>query len=448
MNPHLVLLNEFLSIPSVSTQPESAPDMKRARDFLLKFFNSLELEAHLIPSAIHSAVFAQTPPRPSLPTILVYGHYDVQPPGAPSQWISPPWEPTIRKNKIYARGASDNKGQLLIHLLSAQKLINKFGLNNLPINIKFFIEGEEEIGSPGIQKIFSENPDLFSADYLIVSDTEMVAPGQPSIDISLRGVIDMEIGIQTATHDVHSGQFGGIAPNPAIILTRLLSKLKNSHGNIAIPDFYKDVKPLTLSEQEDFNVLEPSPGELLKEGHLFYLSSTRPGITLNQRRWSEPTLDITGIESGYTGQGSKTIIPHDAFAKISMRLVPNQNPDEIYRQIVNYFQKNTPKRSVLNIILYPPVPPYKAPSMHPIYSLTKQVLKTAFGYPAVFTGQGGSIGSVSVITQTLNIPCLLIGLGLPDDNVHAPNEHLSLENFYTGISAMTLLYTQIPTLTR
>lgn len=448
MNPHLNLLSEFLRIPSVSTQPEFIPDMEKAREFLVRLFNSLGLETRLIPSAVHPAVFAQTPHQTELPTILIYGHYDVQPPGAPSQWISPPWEPTVRKDRIYARGSSDNKGQLLIHILSAQELINKFGLHKLPLNIKFYIEGEEEIGSPGIKKVFSDNLDLLSADYLIISDTEMLAPNQPAIDISLRGVMDLEIEIQTASHDVHSGQFGGLAPNPAFILSQLLSGMKNGHDKITLPGFYQDVKGLSANEREDFYRLEPSPDDLLKEGHLYYLSAAEPGITLNQRRWSEPTLDITGLESGYTGQGSKTIIPHDASAKISIRLVPNQNPEKIYQQIVTYFQKNTPKRCCLRIILYPSVPPYKAPTSHPIYSLAKQILKNVFGNPTVFTGQGGSIGSVPVITQFFNIPCLLIGFGLPDDNVHAPNEHLSLENFSKGISAMTLLYAQIPTLTR
>lgn len=446
MSPHLEPLMDFLRIPSVSTQPEFSSDCSRAREFLINLLSELGLSVQSLPSQVHAAVFANTPQRPNRPTVLIYGHYDVQPAGAPSQWTTPAFEPTIRKNRVYARGATDNKGQLMIHIMAVRDLISKFGLNELPVNIKFIIEGEEEIGSPGVEDLLSKYPDLFTADYVVLSDTEMLAPGYPSIDVSLRGVMDVEIELQIGSHDLHSGQFGGLAPNPAFLLTHILAKLKNGQGRIMLPGFYQDVLPLTPDEAADFKRLEPKTGDILKDGHFYFLGGGESGVSLNRRRWSEPTLDITGIESGYTGPGTKTIIPNSAEVKLSMRLVPNQNPQKIYRSLVSFLQKNTPKRACLRVFMQPPALPYKAPTRHPVYSLAKNVLKTIFDHPAVFVGQGGSIGFVPVLAQKLNVPCLLIGFGLPDENVHAPNEHFSLENYEKGIEVMTLLYSDLQNL--
>jgi acetylornithine deacetylase/succinyl-diaminopimelate desuccinylase-like protein len=437
---------EFLQIPSVSTQPEFSADCTRAREFLVRLFSESGLIVSTLPSEVHDAIFAQTPYRSNRPTVLIYGHYDVQPAGAPSQWTTPAFEPNIRKNRVYARGATDNKGQIMIHIMALRELISKFGLKELPVNIKFIIEGEEEIGSPGVENLLSRYPDLFAADYIVLSDTEMLAPGFPSIDVSLRGVVDVEIELQIGSHDMHSGQFGGVAPNPAFLLAHILTKLKNGQGRVMLPGFYQDVLPLTPDEASDFKRLEPKAGDILKDGHFYFLGGGENGLSLNRRRWSEPTLDITGLESGYTGPGTKTIIPNTAEVKLSMRLVPNQNPQKIYRNLVSFLQKNTPKRACLRVFMYPAALPYKAPTKHPVYTLAKEVLKTVFNHPAVFVGQGGSIGFVPVLARKLNVPCLLIGFGLPDENVHAPNEHFSLENYENGITAMTLFYSDLQNL--
>ncbi len=394
----------------------------------------------------HDLVYASLISDPSRPTVLIYGHYDVQPAGAPSQWTTPAFTPSIRKGRIYARGASDNKGQLAIHIQAVKELQQKFAGQKLPINIKFAVEGEEEIGSPSIESLVSRYPDNFSCDYVFLSDTEMVSEDHPAIDISLRGVMDLEITLQTGSHDLHSGQFGGIAPNPAFILSDILSGLKSGSGRINIPGFYSNIVPLTAKETADFKRLEPLQSNLLKEGHFYYITKDDPRVSLNRRRWSEPTLDITGLDSGYTGHGTKTIIPNTATAKLSIRLVPNQDPLKIYSGLVKYLNRLIPKRCVYSVNYYPVVLPYKAPSIHPIYQLAKDCLRASFQNPAVFTGQGGSIGFVPALAAKLQVPCVLIGFGLPDDNVHAPNEFLSLSNYFKGISSLVQIYSQLPNL--
>jgi acetylornithine deacetylase/succinyl-diaminopimelate desuccinylase-like protein len=445
MNLPLDLLTEFLRIPSVSAQPEHLPDMAAARSYLENLFKSSGFSTRIINSDVHPAVFAEFRSQKDVPTVLVYGHYDVQPAGAPSQWTTPAFEPDVRKDRIYARGATDNKGQLLIHIIAAAGLIAKYGAANLPVNFKFIIEGEEEVGSPGVEKLIASMPDLFKSDYVVLSDTEMLAPNHPSIDITLRGVMDLELSVQTGSHDLHSGQFGGLAPNPAFILTHILERLKNGRGRVLIPGFYDDIVPLSGKEASDFRHLEPKPGDIMKDGHFYYLGGGESGLSLNRRRWSEPTLDITGLDSGYTGPGTKTIIPNIASAKLSLRLVPHQKPEKIYRSFISFVQNLTPKHTVLSVYRSVADMPYKAPSDHPVYNLAKEILKDTFGHPAVFTGQGGSIGFIPVLADTYHVPCVLIGFGLPDENVHAPNEHFSLDNFYRGITAITDFYNQLHT---
>ena len=445
----LPVLTDFLRIPSVSSEPEFSGQCDQARDFLVELFASFGFSTQILPSISHPAIFAQSPvSNPNLPTALIYGHYDVQPPGAPSLWTTPAFEPTVRKGRIYARGASDNKGQIFIHLMAVKQLIDQFGLQNLPVNFKFIIEGEEEIGSPGVNSLVQKYPHLVKADYIFLSDTEMVAAGHPSIDVSLRGEVSVDVQLQTGSQDVHSGQFGGLAPNSAFILIRMLSTLKNGDGKITLPGFYQNVVPLSPKEIRDFRHVEPKVADILSDGRLLFLGSSTQGLSINQRRWSEPTMDITGLDSGYTGSGSKTIIPNVATAKISFRLVPNQDPNRIYRLLVNYIQKMAPKRATLRFFRHNPAPAYKAPTTHPIYELTRKVLGDTFDHPAVFTGQGGSIGFVPVLARALNAPAVLIGFGLPDDNCHAPNEFLPLENIEKGIAAMVKLYSNIDKLAK
>ena len=443
MTPSLSILSDLLSIPSVSTDPEFASGMEDARSYLLTLFTSLGFTAHLLPGRLHPAVFASYIVNPSHPTVLIYGHYDVQPAGAPSQWTTPAFEPSIRKNRIYARGATDNKGQFMIHVMAVRKMLES---DALPINVKFLIEGEEEIGSPGIEFLTENYKTLLSADYLFLSDTEMPALGQPAIDITLRGCLDVEIHIQTSAQDLHSGQFGGVAPNPAQILAKFLSRLKNGSNKITLPGFYTDVISPNDEEIRDFRKTEPSDTQLLKEGHYFFVGGGENRYSLNRRRWFEPTLDITGLDSGYTGIGTKSIIPDTASAKISIRFVPDQDPEQIYSSLASSLHHSLPKATVWRLIRYPVASAFKAPTDHPVFELVKSSLKSVFGRPAVFQGQGGSIGSVPVLVRALGLPAVMIGFGLPDENLHSPNEHFSLENYFKGIETMSRIYSALPVL--
>lgn len=439
---HLNALMEFLRIPSVSTQPEHLPDMASARQFLTAYLSDLGFRVQLLPAGSHPAIFASQTPNPAFPTVLIYGHYDVQPAGAPSQWTTPAFEPVIRKGRLYARGATDNKGQLMIHLATISRLLSS-SVHPLPVNIKFFIEGEEEIGSPSISRQLADYPDLFACDFVLLSDTEMVSPDHPSIDICLRGCLDVELSITTSNHDLHSGQFGGLAPNPAVILTQLLGNLKNGLGKITLPGFYDQVHKLPPKILSDFRRIEPAASQILEDGKFFYISPAPKHLSLNDRRWLEPTLDITGLDAGFTGHGTKTIIPDTALAKISFRLVPHQNPDSIYQSLLVYLQHHLSKNAVFSLFRYPDTLPYLAPIDHPVYQLAKSSLKSVYGHNPVFVGQGGSIGFVPEIASCLQVPVVMIGFGLADENVHAPNEHISLANFFKGISVMTHFYSHL-----
>lgn len=436
---HLDPLKHFLSIPSVSAGEQYLPQMEEARHFLIDQFHNLGFTTKIIKAQKHAAILTKKIVNPKLPTVLIYGHYDVQPPDPLEEWQTPPFEPSIRENKIYARGANDDKGQVMIHLMAVKTLMEKYG-ENLPINIKFIIEGEEEIGSPSVEEIIHKYKSELLADYIFVSDGEMLGKGKPAIEINLRGLLYTEVVLETAKQDLHSGQFGGVAENPAIVLARIITELKNKHNHITIPKFYDDVISPSPKELKEFKSLKTSKEEISKEGYLFTLGGGEPWYSLNERRWSRPTLDINGISSGYQGEGPKTIIPAKASVKISLRLVPNQDPDKIYQAFVKYLNHLTPKGVKIKIIKHSQALPYKAPTDHPVFGVIKKSLKKAFGKEAVLVGVGGSIGFVPIMVKALKVPCLLVGFGLPDENFHSPNEHFSLENYQKGIETMVDFY--------
>lgn len=446
-NPkYLDPLLHLLRIKSVSTQDEYLPQMEEARHYLVDLFTSLGFKTKILKGKKHDAVFAELITNPySQPTVLVYGHYDVQPPEPVEEWKSPPFEPTTKNGILYGRGTTDNKGQFMIHVMAVKKLLAIRG--QLPVNFKFIIEGEEEIGSISVEalaKKYAKN--LFKCNYLVVSDSEMYKKGQPSIDVSLRGLVYAEIFLETSKGDLHSGQFGGVAENPAIVLTQLINMLKDKNNKVLIPGFYKDVLPPTKDELKDYNALKTTKEQVMEEGGYYLFGGGEDKFSLNERRWSQPTLDVNGITTGYQGEGSKTIIPSKASAKISMRLVPNQNPDKIYELFEKHVKSLVPSGVRLKIIRHADALPYKAPTKHPVFSLIKQSLKRAFGKDPVYTGQGGSIGFIPVVAEALKVPCIMVGFGLPDDALHAPNEHFHLENYFGGIETMTDFYTKLPSL--
>lgn len=441
LNPLL----DLLKIPSISTQDEYKKSMAEARQYLISLFKSLGFKTQILKGIKHDLVFAEHTVHRSLPTVLVYGHYDVQPPDPMDEWKTDPFKPIIKGEVLYARGATDDKGQVMLHIMTVKKLLDK---NNgkAPINFKFIIEGEEEIGSMSVQEIAKKYTKLLKCDYLMVSDGGMIAKGKPSIEMSLRGLLYTEINLVGGKHDMHSGQFGGVADNPANVLARIITELKGEDGYVNIPGFYDDVVLPTKKELKDYNAVKATKEKLMKDGAFFAIGGGEANFSLNERKWSRPTLDVNGIWGGYQGEGSKTIIPAKAGAKVSMRLVPNQDPDKIYRASVKYVTKLTPKDLKLSITRHADGLPYKAPTDHPVFDLVKKSLKQTFKNDAPFVGVGGTIGFVPVVVKKLNVPCLLIGFGLPDDDLHAPNEHFSLDNYEKGIEAMSDFYSSLPEL--
>lgn len=431
----LKLLKDFLKIKSVSAIDANRNDMQKAREFLLKVFQENGFKTKILKGEKHDLVFAEKTVDNKKPTVLIYGHYDVMPEDPVEEWKTPPFSPTINAGQIYARGASDDKGQIMANIIA--------GFETKDINLKYIIEGEEEIGSISIAKIASKYKDLLKCDYLLVSDSEMLENGTPTIDINLRGLTYMEITLKTAKHDLHSGAYGGVASNPAIILANIITKLKNDKGKILIPGFYEDVLLPSASVRSDFAKVPVSHKSLKNEGEFFVVGGGEPQYSLNERRWARPTLDVNGLTSGYQDPGSKTIIPSKASAKISMRLVPNQDPTDIAKKFTDYVKSLVPKNAELTEIKHSGALPYAAPTSLPIYDIAKKCLTKAFGKKCIFDGVGGSIGFVPIVAKALNVPCLLIGIGKPSDNIHAPNEHLSVKSYLLGIKAIKSLLNSI-----
>lgn len=438
-------LLHLLRIQSVSTQEQYLPEMEKARHFLMDLFSSLGFKTKILKGRKHDAVFAELITNNRLPTTLIYGHYDVQPPEPLEEWKTPPFEPKIIGDKLIARGSADNKGQHMIHIMAVKTLLSK---DQRPkTNFKFIIEGEEEIGSPSIVDIAKKYAKkLLKCDYLVVSDTGMPKKGQPAIDISLRGLLYTEVTIQTGKHDLHSGTFGGVAENPAILLARLIAKLKDEKGKIRIPGFYDDVVMPSSKELKEIRKSSESARDIIKEGDLFGVGGGGPEYSIDERKWVRPTLDVNGIWGGYQGEGSKTIIPYKASAKISMRLVANQHPDKIFPLFEKYINSLIPKFAKVEIIRHADCLVYQAPTNHPVFTLMKKSLKKAFGKDPVFKRVSGSIGAVPLLADSLKVPCLLVGFSLPGDNIHAPNEWFSLSNYYKGIEVMGDFYTKLETL--
>lgn len=433
-------LIEILKIPSISTQEEHLPDMLKARKYLIDLFQLLGFKTKILKGKKHDAVFAELITSNKLPTVLVYGHYDVQPPDPLDEWKTPPFEPIVKGDKIYARGSADNKGQHMIHIMAVKELLGK---GPLPINFKFLIEGEEEIGSVSIDSLANKySKNLLSCNYLIVSDTGM-RKDQPSIDIGLRGLLYTEVSIQTAKHDLHSGEYGGLAENPAILLTRLISRLKNEKGEVLIPDFYKDVEVLTQKDLMQIKKVEKSEKEVIKDGELLGIGGGNIKFSVGERKWTQPTLDVNGIWSGYTGQGSKTIIPAKATAKISMRLVPNQDNDKIYALFKKYIKSLVPEFVKIEMVRHADCLPYIAPSHHPVFSLMKESLKKVYQKEPILKRVSGSIGFVPIMAKALKVPVLMVGFALPGANIHAPNEWFSVSNYYKGIEVMKSFYKEL-----
>ena len=435
---HLAELCEFLRIPSVSAKSEHKPDIERAAGWVADKLQSAGFKTvQIIPTSLHPLVYAESLEAPGKPTILFYGHYDVQPAEPLDLWTSPAFEPTVRAGNLFGRGTADDKGQVHIHLKAFESLRDVNG--KLPINVKVLIEGEEEVGSVSLWDYVQQNKEKLKADALVVSDTSMLAKGVPSITYGLRGLNYYQIELTGPARDLHSGVYGGAVPNPLTILTELFAKLHDKDFRVTIPGFYDDVAKLSASERKSLNALPWKKKDFEKAiGAPGYAGEK--GFTIVEQLWGRPTLELNGIWGGYMGEGAKTVIPSKAHAKFSTRLVPNQNPQKVAKLVEKHIRKMLPKTVICKFEVLSTGKPWTAPFQAPIFTKAQGALEKGFGKKAVFIREGGSIPFVTQMHDTFKVPCVLIGFGLPDENAHAPDEHLALENYFGGIKAIAYFY--------
>ncbi len=434
-------LKDFLRIPSVSTLPEHAGDIRRAAGFVADSLRAAGLEnIEIIPTAKHPLVYADWLHAPGKPTVLCYGHYDVQPPDPLELWTSPPFEPVVRDGNLYARGSSDDKGQMYMHIKAVEALRAVHGA--LPVNLKFLIEGEEEIGGESVAKYVAENAAKLKADVALVSDTALYAEGIPTLCICLRGLVYTEIEARGPSRDLHSGLYGGAAPNAVFGLVELLAKLKDAQGVIQIPGMYDDVEPPAPAEKQSWATLPFNESEFLKREVGSSCLTGEPGYTVLERVWARPTLEVHGIAGGFTGAGSKTVIPAKATAKVSMRLVPKQNPDKIVEAYKKFVRENTPAGIETEVRVLGASPAVMVNPDHPAIHTAARAFRDILGRETVFIRSGGSIPIVGDFATHLGIPTILMGFGLPDDGLHSPNEKYKISNYFAGMMTIAHFFEQ------
>ncbi|MCL4847992.1 MAG: dipeptidase [Acidobacteria bacterium] len=434
-------LKHLLAIPSISALPEHAADVRRCAEWCAAHLTQIGLQnVELLETPGNPIVYADWLGAPGAPTILFYGHYDVQPVDPLDLWQSPPFEATVRDGEIYARGAADDKGQVFMHFKALEAHLKQTG--RLPVNIKVVIEGEEEVGSRNLDDFVEANRDRLTADVVVISDTSMFDRGVPSICYGLRGLAYFQIDVTGTNTDLHSGQFGGAVANPAIVLAQILAQMKDRGGRIKIPGFYDDVVDLTEEERAEYKKLPFNDRAYMKglgAPKLFGES----GYTTLERASARPTFEINGLLSGFTGTGAKTVLPATAMAKVSMRLVPNQDPVKVADQFEAYLKKITPKTVKLSLTRMQGGKAWKTTLDNPYVQAAARAIEIGFGKAPVFTREGGSIPVVGTFQDVLGLPSVLFGVGLPDDRIHAPNEKLDLMNFHNGIIASACLYEEI-----
>ncbi len=421
----------FLRFPSVSTDAKFAGKVRDCADWLSKKLETIGLESKAVPTAGHPVVWARNKHKSGRPTVLIYGHYDVQPPDPLELWDSPPFEPVLKDGYVFARGATDNKGQIFSHIIGIQESLQKDG--DLPVNVDLVIEGEEEVGSQNLGKFLGDNRDALKCDVVLVSDTGMIAPHTPTLSYGLRGVAALEIKVTGPKIDLHSGIFGGAVANPAAALAKLLATLHDQNGHIAVKGLYDDVVPLQDWERDSWKKLPLEPdSEMLKETGAPALFG-EAGFSTLERIWARPTAEINGIGGGYQGPGTKTVLPSHAMAKLTFRLVPNQNADVVVDLVKKHFQKNLPPGVTVEMTSGHHGPWYLTDPNSKFGKAAQRALKKAFNKDAALIREGGSIPIVSDFRKILGVETLLIGLALQDCRAHSPNENFPLENFEAGI---------------
>lgn len=425
-------LFELLRIPSVSTLPEHKEDVRRAAELVAKRLGEVGLEnVEIIPTERHPLIYADWLHAPGKPTVLCYGHYDVQPADPLELWTTPPFEPTIRNGNIYARGAVDDKGQMYMHIKALEALRAVHG--TFPLNIKVLIEGEEEVGGLSIAKYVPEHKEKLKADVALVSDTSLYEPGLPTLCVGLRGLVYMEVLADGPGQDLHSGSYGGAAPNAVYGLIELLAKAKDADGRIQIAGVYDDVAEPAPAELASWKALPFDEKDFLRNEVGGECLTGEPDRMVLERVWSRPTFEVHGIGGGFTGVGSKTVIPAKAVAKVSMRLVPDQDPDKVVAAFRAWVAANTPRGIRTAVRVLGAGPAVVVNPDHPAIDVAARAFKEVFGRDTVFIRAGGSVPIVGDFAKHLGIPTVMMGLGLPDDALHSPNEKFCLENYYTGI---------------
>ena len=439
---YITELKHFLSYPSISTNQENKKDVQECAVYIKDHFEKIGMEnVKVYPTAGHPVVYADwLKAGKDKPTVLIYGHYDVQPVDPLDLWTSPPFEAAIRGENIFARGSADDKGQVMIHLKALEAHLA--GNKSLPVNIKMIVEGEEEIGSVHLGNFISEHKDLLKCDIVVISDTAMYSKDVPAIGYALRGLCYMQVEVTGPNRDLHSGQYGGAVDNPINALAHMIARLKDDKGKILIDGFYDDVVPLTQEEKDGFKKLPFSDDEYAKELNVDELFGEN-GFTTLERVWARPTLDCNGILGGFTGEGAKTVLPSKAYAKISMRLVPNQDPDKTEKLFTDYIKKIAPKTIKVTVKgLH-----HGKGAMTPVdtewMKAASRAMAEAFGKEPVFIREGGSIPIVLTFKEMLGADTVLLGFGLPDENAHSPDEHLNLNNFQNGIMTSSLFYDEL-----
>lgn len=430
-------LFELLRIPSVSANSAHKGDMQRAADYLLDRLRELNLDTvELLETEGFPVVYGEKIVDPTYPTVMIYGHYDVQPPDPLELWTSPPFEPVVKDDKIYARGACDDKGQVYMHL-KAVEILDQLGMLNC--NVKFFIEGEEEVGSANLEGALREHKDRLKCDLILISDTSMIANDTPSVSIGLRGLTYMEVEVVGPNRDLHSGVYGGAVDNPINVLCEMIAALKDENRRITIPGFYDDVVELTDDARAEFAKVPFNKTEYFN--HL-NIADTRgeEGYSILEQTSTRPTLDVNGIWGGYTGEGSKTVLPSKANAKISMRLVANQDHEKIAELFQKHFESIAPKTVKVKVTTHHGGNPYLADTATTGFRAAFTAIEESFGKKPIPTYEGGSIPILALFKEVIGAPILLMGFGLDTDAIHSPNEHFGVFNFLKGIETITLFY--------
>lgn len=425
----------FLRIPSVSTLPEHRDDVRAAARFVADGLTIAGLEnVEIIETEGHPLVYADWLHAPGMPTVLCYGHYDVQPPDPLELWKSPPFEPEIRDGNLYARGSSDDKGQMYMHVKAIEAIMQTSG--KLPVNVKFLVEGEEEIGGKNVAAFVKQNSKKLEADVALVSDTAMYAPGLPTLCVGLRGLVYTEVTARGPARDLHSGLYGGAAPNPIFALAELLAKAKDSDGRILIPGFYDDVEEPAGIELQSWQTLPFEEADFLAHEVGSQALTGEPDRSVLERVWSRPTLEVHGIAGGFTGAGAKTVIPSEGTAKVSFRLVPSQDPNRVTSAFRGFLSDHCPAGVTVDLRVLSGGPAIVVNPDHPAIRVAARAFGELFGRDTVFVRSGGSIPIVGDFATHLGIPTVLMGFGLPDDGLHSPNEKFSVENYFTGIQTV------------